>query len=192
MAGRKWTEKEMDYLRKNLGKKDFSYIVNYLNRTALAIQQKAQALGIGYLIDYSAAPNRKIRKRQLASKRALYQRRVDEALCTRCGVRFAEATGAMCPICREKTRAWAAANDLNGQINASRRALRAERKEKRLCYDCGAPLGADTHSSCERCRRKKNEWTQIYRMRLRIHGLPRPDVVKARARAKGGEHSEQQ
>jgi hypothetical protein len=190
MGGRRWTEAETDYLRKNLGKKDFSYIVNYLHRTALAIQQKAQALGLGYLIDYSAAPNRKIRKRQLASKRALYQRRVDEALCTRCGKRFAEAGGAMCPICREWTRAWNAANDLNSQINASRRALRAERKEKHLCYDCGAPLGEDTHSSCERCRRKKNEYTQIYRMRLRIHGLPRPDVVRARERAKGGERGE--
>jgi hypothetical protein len=191
VGGRRWTETETDWLRKNLGKKDFSYIVNYLHRTAKAIQQKAWDLGLGYLIDYSAAPNRKIRKKQLASKRELYQRRVDEALCTRCGVRFAEAGGLMCPICRAKTRAWNAANDLNSQINASRRALRAERKKKHLCYDCGAPLGEDTHSNCERCRRKRREWTQVYRMRLRIHGLPRPDVVKARERAKGGESSEQ-
>ena len=43
--GRKWTEKEVEYLEKFYEKKGVSYIAKKLNRTAYSVKRKAQKLG---------------------------------------------------------------------------------------------------------------------------------------------------
>lgn len=51
MAGRKWTEKEVDYLKEKWGVVSIDIIAKKLNRTIVSVRKKATSLGLGRWID---------------------------------------------------------------------------------------------------------------------------------------------
>jgi hypothetical protein len=52
---------------------------------------------------------------------------------------------------------------------------KAERRANHQCYNCGAKLPEGASGQCEKCRKKQRERTNMNRLRLRIHGIPRSD-----------------
>jgi len=118
----------------------------------------------------------KMREANNAIHRNTYQKRKDEGLCTRCGVRWAEAGRCKCRPCREKAQAYYRDNHMREYINEYKRDLREERRENGRCVNCGAKLSADelgVNSCCAKCRKKDMERTTVSRIRMRIHGIKR-------------------
>lgn len=82
--------------------------------------------------------------------------------CAECGKEDAYTIGGRyyCADCAEKRRALEQQRD-HAQANARRRDIRADRREKGLCTECGAQLPSDdTHMLCPSCRalsRARNE-----------------------------------
>lgn len=91
--------------------------------------------------------------------RAFYHSR---GRCAECGKEDAYTIGGRyrCAECAEKRRQWNPRKDRDKE-NAKARNLRADRREKGLCTECGAQLPSDdTHMLCPSCRalsRARNE-----------------------------------
>jgi len=176
MSGRWWSQDEIDYLYENLGQVRLKDIAKVLNRTEKAVLQKVYDLGISVKLDLSDKSLIKIAKENHAIKRSTYQKRKDQGLCTRCGKRWAEAGRTKCRPCYERDLEWYRANNTREYLKEYKQKIRAERKEKGLCVNCGAPLEPHeigVNSKCARCRKKNMERTTVKRIQMRIHGIKR-------------------
>ena len=176
MGGRLWTDGDLDYLRQNLGKVSLSEIAAVLNRTEGAVIQRAYDIGISHKLDTSDSAFREVAVKRNATKRGLYNARLEQGLCTMCGKRWAETGRRKCPICRERAQKWWRDNDMTARTQVKKNKLRAERKEQHLCTNCGKPLERQEigiNSQCSKCRKKDMERTTVKRIRDRIHGIPR-------------------
>lgn len=175
MGGRPWTKAEETYLRKNIGK-GIGAVMSGMDRTAVAIRERARILG--YTADdigHDKAYN-EVGEYQNAIKRKQYYVRLNQAMCTRCGKRWAEAGGFKCRICRERANKWQRLDNIRAKKNAERNARRAEHREKGLCTECGKKLPLNelgVFTRCATCRAKSNELAQVRKIRDRLHGIKR-------------------
>ena len=176
MAGRVWTAEELDYLRENIGRVSLADMAGKLNRSVAAIISKTYDLGISHRLNMKDSAYREVAERRNAAKRALYHKRSDQGLCTMCGVRWAEAGQRMCRPCREWMRKWDRDNNMREQRLIINRNRKKARRENNLCVNCGKPLkpseiGVNTY--CTTCRKKTRERQHMYRIRDRVHHVPR-------------------
>ena len=176
MGGRLWTDEEIAYLRAHL-RDGIPAVAKALNRTELAVYNKAYLIGLDVKLSQASRRVYKRRKRgQNESHRLLYEQRKNEGRCVRCGERWAEAGGTMCRPCREKARKWNREHDQSRRVREYKSSQRAERIENGRCRDCGARLSQEelgVNTRCARCRAKNMERTTVRRIRMRIHGIKR-------------------
>lgn len=176
MAGRRWTEEEQAYLREHLGTDSIHSISRKLNRTEDAVICKIYDLRIAHLIDTSDKAYCNRNRKIAATQRAKYRARKDEALCVKCGRRWAQAGETMCRPCREKTRQACIDNSTKEYIAAYKARQRAERRLHNLCTYCGKPLSAEeigVNTQCRTCRKKAMERTTVKRIEMRMRGIKR-------------------
>lgn len=57
MSGKRWTEEEMQYLKKWWGRKDRVYIANHLKRPVSGVKNKASSMGLGHFLENSEMIN---------------------------------------------------------------------------------------------------------------------------------------
>lgn len=100
-----------------------------------------------------------------------YRQRRDDGICVKCGKRFADAGRCMCRMCGKAAKAIKAKNDPDGARHLAWFKNRiSERKELRLCVDCGKRIAEIQFIRCKSCRRRRAEYQQVRRIRERIHG----------------------
>lgn len=92
----------------------------------------------------------------------LYQQRVKEGICTRCGKTKAVSGKKKCASCLFKDR------EVHRKQSAKKINIKEYRKKNRLCYYCGEPIDLDSGQLCSKCieicrqNRAKNHSTNEY------------------------------
>lgn len=85
--------------------------------------------------------NQRFRKQQ----NSLYQMRIKEGICTRCGKRKPIAGKRKCGICLEKDA------ELHRNNRNNHFPVREYRRENHLCYFCGAKIDTNHKTTCSKC-----------------------------------------
>lgn len=100
--------------------------------------------------------------------RALRRWYAERGICYECGRTWAEPGRSRCKKCYAKDLARMKLRDQDGSKHrAYLKALRAERKAKGLCIDCGTPTDG-THVRCTWCIKKRRESNRMYELRRRV------------------------
>ena len=82
--------------------------------------------------------------------KAVYYKRKEAGICTRCGKRKAREGKTTCPICAEKDAEYHRIRYASAEHNVD--IPRSERPDHGLCYICGTPIESGT--ICETCRER--------------------------------------
>lgn len=81
----------------------------------------------------------------------LYEQRVEQGICTRCGKRSAADGKKKCVVCLKKDA------EAHRRKNFDKINTKEYRKENHLCYFCGGEIEDNTVNACSSCRSRQRE-----------------------------------
>ena len=116
------------------------------------------------------------RKANNACHKRRYWEWREQGLCGHCGKRWAEAGHSKCRVCRLSAEKSASRPDAKEALKEYKQNIKAERREKGQCTNCGRKLKPEelgVNTRCSVCRAKIREATNVRRLRMRIHGIKR-------------------